>query len=56
MLSILLSQAEIFNIIRELGGHATKDNIRQRAKEKYPQLILHKYVYDRLESPVSYIW
>jgi len=43
-----LSQKEVYDILRELGGEATIKQIKIRAKEKFPELSLHQYVGDRL--------
>jgi Fe2+ or Zn2+ uptake regulation protein len=43
-----LSQKEVYDILKELGGEATTKQIKIRAKEKFPELSLHAYVTDRL--------
>jgi len=43
-----MSQHEIYKIIKELGGEATPKQIRERAKEKFPEYSLWQYVGDRL--------
>ena len=45
-----MSQTDIYDILKELGGKASTAEIRQRAKEKYPNRTLHQYVYDRLHK------
>jgi hypothetical protein len=43
-----LSQKEIYEILKELGGEATLKEIKKRAKEKFPDLSLHLYASNRL--------
>lgn len=45
-----MSQEEVYKIIEELGGEATQQQIKQRAKEKFPDASLHLYVGDRLRK------
>lgn len=45
-----MSQDEVMNIIRELGGKATSAEIRKRAKEKFPDATLYQYIADRLHK------
>ena len=45
-----MSQGEVYRILEELGGEATTRQIRDRAKEKFPDLSLHTYVTDRLKK------
>lgn len=47
---IVMSQKEVYKIIAELTGEATYKQIKQRAKEKFPQLSLHQYVKNRLRK------
>jgi hypothetical protein len=35
-----MSQKEVYDIIKELGGEATYREIKRRAKEKFPNLTL----------------
>lgn len=44
----ILSQREVYLILKELGGEATTKQISLRAKEKFPTLSLHAYVNNRL--------
>ena len=43
-----MSQHEVYLILKELGGEATPRQIRERAKEKFPEYSLWQYVGDRL--------
>ena len=43
-----MSQLEVFKILKELGGEASTGQIKDRVKEKCPNLSLHFYVYNRL--------
>lgn len=45
-----MSQEDIYNIIKELGGKATIEEIRKRAQKKYPTRTLHLYVLNRLKK------
>jgi Fe2+ or Zn2+ uptake regulation protein len=45
-----VSQEEIIIILKELGGEATTKEIKSRAKEKFPDLTLYHYVFDRLKK------
>ena len=45
-----MSQKDVFDIIKELGGSATSPEIRSRAKIKYPTSTLFQYVADRLRK------
>jgi uncharacterized membrane protein len=45
-----MSQKEVYEIIKELGGEATYREIKRRAKEKFPNLTLWQYVTDRLKK------
>jgi hypothetical protein len=45
-----MSQEDIFNIISELGGEATLEEIRNRVKQKYPARTLHLYILTRLRQ------
>lgn len=45
-----MSQEDIFNIIKELGGEATIEQIRKKAKSKYPKRTLYLYVLNRLKK------
>ena len=46
----VMSQEEVYKIIKEFGGEATTKEIRQRAKEKFPRFSLHQYVSIRLRQ------
>jgi len=48
--SEILSQKEVYEILKELGGEATTKQIAQRAKEKFPGLSMHSYVSNRLHK------
>lgn len=43
-----MSQEDIIEILRELGGSATTSEIRLRARAKYPERTLYLYVANRL--------
>lgn len=43
-----MSQKIVFELLKELGGVATRKQISELAKKKYPDLTLHQYVSDRL--------
>lgn len=43
-----MSQEDVLEILRELGGTASTDAIRERAREKFPTATLANYVWDRL--------
>jgi predicted transcriptional regulator len=45
-----LSQEAVYLILKELGGKATTKQIREKAKEKYPNLSLWMYVNNRLRK------
>ena len=45
-----MSQIEILLILQELGGSAKQSDIMKRAREKFPDLSLHKYVGNRLQK------
>jgi len=45
-----LSQRDVYEILKELGGKASTGEISKRAKEKYPTRSLHQYVSDRLNK------
>jgi Fe2+ or Zn2+ uptake regulation protein len=45
-----MSQEEVYKILKELGGEATTREIRERAKEQFPDLSLYQYVGDRLRK------
>ena len=45
-----MSQKEVWDILKELGGTATTKQISMRAKEKFPELSLHAYVGNRLRK------
>jgi hypothetical protein len=43
-----MSQKLVYLLIKELGGTAFPKQIKELAKQKYPDRTLYKYVYDRL--------
>ena len=45
-----LSQKEVYDILKELGGIASAQQISMRAKEKFPEFTLHLYVVNRLKK------
>ena len=45
-----MSQEDVLEIIRELGGEATTKEIKERAKRKYPERTLFMYVLNRLKK------
>jgi len=45
-----MSQQDVYEILCELGGEATTEEIRQRAAEKFPERSLHLYVTNRLNK------
>ncbi|MBC7091341.1 MAG: hypothetical protein H5T50_05465 [Nitrososphaeria archaeon] len=45
-----MSQEEVYKIIKELGGEATTQEIKERAKEKFPNYSLYLYVSNRLKK------
>jgi Fe2+ or Zn2+ uptake regulation protein len=45
-----LSQKEVYEILKELGGRATTREIKLRAQTKFPGLTLHAYVTNRLNK------
>lgn len=45
-----MSQFEVYNLLMDLGGKATAIELIKRAKEKYPEYSLHKYIYTRLST------
>lgn len=45
-----MSQKDVYLIIKELGGTATFEQIKQRAKEKFPNYTLYTYVGQRLRA------
>ena len=62
-----MSQKDIYEILKELGGEASVIEVRKRAKEKYPKRTLHMYVTNRLRklqkwgyvnliSPADKVW
>ncbi len=48
-----MSQDDVLDIIKELGGEATTTQIRVRAKEKFPIRSLYSYVNNRLRKLVK---
>jgi hypothetical protein len=44
----ILSQEEVYFILKELGGTASSKEIADRAKQKFPTLSLWSYVNKRL--------
>ena len=45
-----MSQDDIYEILKELGGEASTSDIRKRAKEKFPDRSLYSYVTNRLKK------
>lgn len=45
-----MSQKLIWEILRELGGIATTQQVRELAKKKYPELTLWEYAGNRLRK------
>lgn len=45
-----MSQRDVYEILKELGGKATTKEIREFAKKKYPNCSLHTYVSTRLSA------
>lgn len=45
-----MSQTEVYTILVEFGGSATSSEIRDAAKNKFPNLTLHTYVTNRLRK------
>lgn len=43
-----MSQKVVYQLLKELGGTATRKQISELAFKKYPNLTLHQYVSDRL--------
>jgi len=46
----MMSQLEVYKILKELGGEATTDEISELAKKKFPEYTLHMYVINRLKK------
>jgi hypothetical protein len=44
-----MSQEDVLKILKELGGKATTAQIRERAKNKYPDRTLFLYITNRLK-------
>lgn len=45
-----MSQKEVYDILKSLGGEATTKQISDAAKQKFPDLTLHTYVHNRLRK------
>jgi len=45
-----MSQSDVYEILKGLGGKASSNDIRDRAREKYPDRTLYQYVGDRLKK------
>ena len=45
-----MSQIVVYELLRELGGKATAQQIGQLAFERYPESTLHGYVAQRLRK------
>jgi len=45
-----MSKIKTFKTLKELGGEATYQEIKKKAKEKYPNSTLHTYIIKRLRS------
>lgn len=50
LIFVCVSQTKIYDIIKELGGTAYPKEIKQMAREKYPDSSLHSYVYHPLKN------
>jgi hypothetical protein len=46
----MMSQKTVYELLEELGGRATTLQIRNLAKERYPEFTLHSYVANRLRK------
>jgi hypothetical protein len=46
----LMSQEDVYKLIKMLGGRATTAEIKKLAQQKYPDRTLHQYVGDRLKK------
>lgn len=49
-----VSQREIYALLRELGGDASRDELKAAAKEKWPRLSLYQYVHVPLKRLVTW--
>ena len=45
-----MSQEDVLNILKELKGEATTNEIRETAKKKYRERTLYLYVLNRLKK------
>ena len=45
-----MGQKEIYSVIKELGGTAFPQEIKQVVKSKYPNSSMHDYVYHQLKN------
>lgn len=45
-----MSQEDVLEILKELGGSATQKEIKDRAKSKYPDRTLYQYISNRLQK------
>ena len=45
-----MSQEDVLSILKELKGEATTKEIKELAKEKYPERTLYLYVLNRLKK------
>jgi hypothetical protein len=45
-----MSQEDIFNVVKKLGGKATLEEIRDYVKKEYPTRTLHMYIPIRLRQ------
>jgi hypothetical protein len=45
-----MSQTDVYEILKELGGEARYKDIKDRAKMKYPNRTLYTYIGDRLRK------
>jgi len=45
-----MSQTDVYNILKELGGKASSSDIKKIAKEKFPNRTLYMYVGNRLRK------
>jgi Fe2+ or Zn2+ uptake regulation protein len=49
-----MSQEKVYEILKELGGKARTTEIRDRAKAKFPEATLYKYVGQQLNQLEKY--
>jgi uncharacterized membrane protein len=49
-----MSQEDVYNLLKDLGGKATTNEIKEAAKKKYPDCSLYTYVWTRLSKLEQY--